>query len=310
MYLRIVLPIIVILAFGVWIFIRRQKKLARVSGISASEQLRKTLTSQKFWLLVAGFALTIGFWYTAVYWLPFKAFHRLPGPDEVIIEWLSPDPYYGISIYTTEYYVHIIYSFYRATTAFLLATLLGVPFGLLMGWNKRFYEYSFPLVEMIRPIPPLAWVPLAILMLPGIEPAVIFVTFLVAFFVTALNTLLGVQSIDQAYFRAARCLGATSKGILRDVVIPGSLPFVFTGLQIAMGASWFTLVAGEMIAGQYGLGFLIWQGYSLVKYPTIIIGMVTLGLIGYASSAVIRYVGKKLMAWRERELEGALGQEE
>ncbi|NOY64949.1 MAG: ABC transporter permease [Nitrospirae bacterium] len=256
--------------------------------------------------MILGFVLTIGFWYAAVYWLPFDAFHRLPGPDEVVIEWLSRDPYYGISIYTKEYYVHILYSTYRATVAFLLATILGVPFGLLMGWSRRFYEYSFPLVEMIRPIPPLAWVPLSILMLPGVEPAVIFVTFLVAFFVTTLNTLLGVQSIDQAYFRAALCLGAGSKEILYDVVIPGSLPYIFTGLQISMGAAWFSLVAGEMIAAQYGLGYLIWQGYSLVKYPTIIIGMVTLGFIGYASSALIRYVGKRLMAWKEQEL-GGLG---
>ncbi|GBE01554.1 bicarbonate transport system permease protein CmpB [bacterium BMS3Bbin06] len=305
MSMNFIFPIVVISAFAIWIFYYRQKKLAFFSGISTGEQIRKTLTSQRFWLLILGFVLTIGFWYVAVYWLPFKAFHRLPGPDEVITEWLSRDPYYGISIYTKEYYVHILYSTYRATTAFVLATVLGVPFGLIMGWNRRFYEYSFPLVEMIRPIPPLAWVPLAILMLPGSEPAVIFVTFLVAFFVTALNTLLGVQSIDEAYFRAARCLGASSKEILYDVVIPGSLPFIFTGLQIAMGAAWFSLVAGEMIAAQYGLGYLIWQGYSLVKYPTIIIGMLTLGIIGYISSVAIRYVGKKLMAWREQDLSGS-----
>ncbi len=297
---------ILILSFVLFIFYHQQKRLARYSGISTLSQIKKTFTSQRFWFLILGFVFTIGFWYAAVYWLPFDAFHRLPGPDEVITEWLSRDPYYGISIYTKEYYVHIIYSFYRATAAFLLATILGVPFGLLMGWSRRFYEYSFPLVEMIRPIPPLAWVPLSILMLPGVEPAVIFVTFLVAFFVTTLNTLLGVQSIDQAYFRAALCLGAGSREILYDVVIPGALPYIFTGLQISMGAAWFSLVAGEMIAAQYGLGYLIWQGYSLVKYPTIIIGMVTLGVIGYGSSAAIRHVGKRLMAWRQQEL-GGLG---
>jgi NitT/TauT family transport system permease protein len=305
--MKIILPIIVMVVLGLWLFIRQQKKRAVSTGISTAVQVKNTLTSQRFWFLILGFALTLGFWYTSVHFLPFESFHRLPGPDEVIIEWLSPDPWYGISIYTKEYYVHIVYSTYRATAAFLLATLLGVPFGLFMGWSRRFYEYSFPLVEMIRPIPPLAWVPLAILMLPGVEPSVIFVTFLVAFFVTTLNTLLGVQSISEEYFRAARCLGANSREILYDVVIPGALPFVFTGLQIAMGAAWFSLVAGEMIAAQYGLGYLIWQGYSLIKYPTIIIGMVTLGFIGYASSVGIRYVGGKLMAWREQELSGGLG---
>ena len=304
-----ILPVTVVLALGLYVFLMRQKKRAFYAGVSTRRQIINTLTSQQFWFLIIGFVSTIGLWYAAVYWTPFKAFNRMPGPDEVIIEWLSRDPYYGISIYTKEYYIHIIYSVYRATAAFVLGTVLGVPLGLLMGWNRRFYEYSFPLIEMIRPIPPLAWVPLAILMLPGVEPAVIFVTFLVAFFVTTLNTLLGVQSIDEDFFRAARSLGASSKDIFFDVVIPGALPFTFTGLQIAMGAAWFALVAGEMIAAQYGLGYLIWQGYSLVKYPTIIIGMVTLGFIGYGSSVLIRYVGRKLMAWREQELSGSFSQD-
>ena len=251
---------------------------------------------------MAGFVIFLVLWHIAVVALRLPWFNRLPGPWECLLEWLSPDPDYGVSIYTKDYYTHILYSTYRATLAFILATILGVTFGLMMGWSKKFYDYSFPLVELIRPIPPLAWVPLAILVLPGIEPAVIFVTFMVAFFVTALNTLLGVQSIDENYFRAAKCLGAGKMQLLLDVILPGSMPFIFTGLQISMGAAWFSLVAGEMIAAQYGLGFLIWDSYSLIQYPVIVIGMVTLGLVGWASSAIVRSIGRKLMAWREREL--------
>jgi NitT/TauT family transport system permease protein len=158
---------------------------------------------------------------------------------------------------------------------------------------------------MIRPIPPLAWVPFAILLFPGTEPAVIYVTFIAAFFATVLNTLLGVQSIDPVYFRAARCLGFRPRDLFAHVVFPGALPFIFTGLQLAMGLSWFALVAGEMIAGRRGLGFAIFEGYSLAQYPNIIIGMVTLGLLGYASSALVRIFGRRLMVWRERQLGGA-----
>jgi NitT/TauT family transport system permease protein len=299
----IVLSLLLLALVGVWAY--GQKKKARLYEIPWSHQVRITLTSRSFWLQISGFVLFIVGWELTVKTFGLPWFNRLPGPWECLVEWLSPDPYYGISIYTTDYYTHIIYSFYRATTAFLLATLLGVPFGLLMGWSRKFYDYSYPLVELIRPIPPLAWVPLAILVMPGDEPAVIFVTWLVAFFVTTLNTLLGVESIDENYFRAARCLGASKKRLLFDVVLPGAMPFIFTGLQISMGASWFSLVAGEMIAAQYGLGFLIWDSYSLIQYPVIIIGMVTLGVIGWASSAAVRAVGRKLMAWRERELFGS-----
>lgn len=289
-----------VLAVAAW----QQKKKAALYEIAWGAQIQKTLTSKSFWLQVGGLAAFIVFWQLTVKTFELPWFNRLPGPWECLMEWLSPDPDYGISIYTEDYYKHIIFSTYRATTAFVLATLLGVPLGLLMGWSRKFYDYAFPLVELIRPIPPLAWVPLAILVLPGDEPAVIFVTFLVAFFVTALNTLLGVESINDDYFRAARCLGASKKQLLFDVVLPGAMPFIFTGLQISMGAAWFSLVAGEMIAAQYGLGFLIWDSYSLIQYPVIVIGMVTLGVIGWISSALVRAVGRKLMAWRERELFG------
>ncbi|MFH1034091.1 MAG: ABC transporter permease [Pseudomonadota bacterium] len=298
--LIITVAVLVLLGFGAW----RQKKKAELFEISWGQQVRRTLTGRHFLLTVAGLLLIVGLWHITVSLLRLPWFNRLPGPVEVAREWFSPTPTYGISIYTWDYYVHIFYSTYRATSAFLLATLLGIPMGLLMGWNRKFYDYSFPLVELLRPIPPLAWVPLAILVLPGNEPAVIFVTFLVAFFVTTLNTLLGVESIDDNYFRAAKCLGASNRDILFDVVVPGALPFIFTGLQISMGAAWFSLVAGEMIAAQYGLGFLIWDSYSVISYPVIFIGMGTLGLIGMASSALVRLVGRKLMAWREAELSG------
>ncbi len=300
-YVVLGLILALLLALALW----QQRRKAALYERGWGEQVRVTVTSKSFWLQLGGFIAFVAFWQLTVKTFSLPWFNRLPGPWECLIEWLSPDPYYGISIYTQAYYTHIIYSTYRATTAFLLATALGVPLGLLMGWSRKFYDYSFPLVELIRPIPPLAWVPLAILVLPGDEPAVIFVTFLVAFFVTTLNTLLGVESISDDYFRAARCLGADKKRLLFDVVLPGAMPFIFTGLQISMGAAWFSLVAGEMIAAQYGLGFLIWDSYSLIQYPVIVIGMVTLGVIGWASSAIVRIIGRKLMAWRERELYGA-----
>ena len=174
--------------------------------------------------------------------------------------------------------------------------------GIFMGWKVSVHDFANSLLALLRPVPPLAWVPIAILLFPGVEPAVIFVTFLVAFFATTMNTLVGVRSIPDDYYRAASCFGASNIDVLKDVVIPGAMPSIFTGLQIAMGAAWFSLVAGEMIAAQYGLGFVIWEAYNLIQYPTIIIGMATLGLVGYLSSAVVRMIGNKLMAWHEQRL--------
>jgi NitT/TauT family transport system permease protein len=252
--------------------------------------------------MLLGFSLLLGFWYLAVEVWKLPRFEKMPGITSVVREWLAREPAFGLSVYVPDYYSHIWASVRRVLIAFALATAIGVPLGLMLGWSKRFKEYAFPVFELLRPIPALAWVPLAIVMFSGAETAVIFITFLPAFFATTLNTMLGVQSIDESQIRAAACLGAGRRQIFWHVVIPGAMPFIFTGLQISMGVGWFSLVAGEMIAGEFGLGYVIYTGYTLVTYPTIVIGMVTLGAVGYASSAAVRLVGSYLMRWRAREL--------
>jgi NitT/TauT family transport system permease protein len=263
--------------------------------------LKQWLKSPGPYLNVLGIVGFVFLWYLTTERLKLPWFGKLPGPVAVFREWVSADPAYGISIYSPEYYQHIFKSIWRVVQAFLLATCLGVPIGLFMGWKKVFKDYTFPLLETLRPIPMLAWVPLSILMWPGREASIIFLTFLGSFFATVLNTLLGVESIDEVYFRAASSLGAKPRQVFFKVILPGSLPFIFTGLQISMGFAWFSLVAGEMLAGEYGLGYLIWNSFIMVQYPVIVIAMVTLGVIGWLSSALIRMVGDRLMQWKVRE---------
>lgn len=260
------------------------------------------LKSPRPYLMLIGFALVLGFWYFAVEVWKLPRFREMPGITSVVKEWLSPSPTYGLSLYTEEYYQHIAMSVWRVAQAFFLATVLGVGFGLLLGWSRKFKEYMFPVFEMLRPIPILAWVPLAIVMFITTESAIVYLAFLASFFATALNTMLGVESIDESYLRAANCLGANRWQTFRHVIIPGALPFIFTGLQISIGVSWFSLVAAEMVSGQYGLGYVINTSYVMVRYPTIVIGMVTLGMVGYVTSALVRIAGDYLMEWRVREL--------
>lgn len=252
--------------------------------------------------MVAGFSLVLGFWYFSVEVWRLPRFEKMPGLTAVLKEWLSENPAFGLSIYTAEYYRHIWASLERVLIAFGLSTVVGVPLGLILGWSRKFKAYVFPIFELWRPVPALAWVPLAIVMFTAAESPIIFLTFLPGFFATTLNTMLGVRSIDQSYIRAAACLGANQRQIFRHTVIPGATPFIFTGLQISMGVAWFSLVAGEMIAGEFGLGYVIYTGYTLLTYPTIVIGMITLGVVGYTSSAVIRIIGDYLMRWRAREI--------
>jgi len=301
-----------------------ESKLSEIRGIDSGQELidegtgsmtswalamHRTslwLQSPRPYLMLIGFAGFIGFWYLAVEVWKLPRFAEMPGPTQVLTEWLSRDPVYGLSIFVPEYYLHIWVSTRRIAIAFFLATGIGVPLGLFLGWSPRFKQYVFPVFELLRPIPPLAWVPLAIVMFRGSETPVIFLTFLASFYATALNTMLGVESIDASYIRAASCLGAKRWQVFRHIIVPGALPFIFTGLQISVGVAWFSLVAGEMVSGQYGLGYVINTSYTMVRYPTIIIGMVTLGIVGYITSAAIRLLGDYMMQWRTREL--ALGE--
>ncbi len=262
-----------------------------------TNRLKTALLNPQFYRAMAGIVLFLVLWQLLTGVLDLPRFKLLPNPISVIKEWFSFEPLSGRSLFTQEYYLDIAYSVVRVLIAFALATVLGVGLGLIMGWNRIFYEFTFPIVEILRPMPPLSWIPLAVLVLPGVEVAVVYVTFIAGFFATVLNTLLGVYSIDKKYFLAARCLGSKPRHIFRNVVVPGALPFIFTGLQISMGVSWMSLVAGEIISGQRGLGYAIYEGYSMFQYNQVVCYMFTLGILGFISSAGIRAVGRKLMAW-------------
>lgn len=263
---------------------------------------RRSLRTTTPYLMLFGIALWILCYYLFTEGWELPRFEKLPGPVEVITEWLNPDPVWGISLFTESYYDHVIASCVRIAIAFTIATGLGVPLGLFMGWSKVFRDYTFPILETLRPIPILAWVPLAILMFSGLETPVIFLATLASLFVTTLNTLLGVDSIDESYFRAAGCLGSKPRHIFWHVVIPGALPFIFTGLQISVGVAWFSLVAAEMVSGEFGLGYMIVDSYMNVTYVSMVIGMLTLGFVGWITSALVRLVGNRMMQWRVRAL--------
>jgi ABC-type nitrate/sulfonate/bicarbonate transport system permease component len=264
-------------------------------------RLSRWLAGPAPYLMLLGYVILLGFWYLTVEVLQLPRFSEMPALTTVIQEWTSHTPTYDVSIYTPIYYQHILASLRRIGIAFFLATALGVPLGLLLGWSQTVRDYIFPVFETLRPIPILAWVPLAIIVFPGSEAPVLFLTFLASFFATTLNTLLGVRSIDNSYLLAAQCLGASRRQLFRHVIVPGALPFIFTGLQISVGVAWFSLVAAEMVSGKYGLGYLINTSYTLVQFPNIVIGMLTLGIVGYATSALVRLVGSRLMTWQTRD---------
>jgi NitT/TauT family transport system permease protein len=188
-------------------------------------------------------------------------------------------------------------SMVRILTGFVIAQILGVPLGLLLGFSHKARELIFPLIELARPVPPLAWVPVSVIFWPSAEMSMIFVTFLGAFFTVVLNIVEGIAAIDERYLRAASSLGAGKSDIFWHVMLPASLPSVLVGMTVGMGITWCVVVAAEMIATNTGLGYLTWRGYVAGEFPLIVVGMLSIGLAGYLSSGLIRRIGLHFTPW-------------
>ncbi len=196
-------------------------------------------------------------------------------------------------------YNHVLYSLYRVGLGFSVACVLGIPLGLLMGWFPQFYRLFSPIIELVRPIPPLAWIPIAIVWLGiGIRSAV-FIIFLGAFFPVLLNTASGVLSINSILLDAAKTLNATQKDIFFKVLVPGSLPSIFVGMRIGMGVAWMTLVAAEFtgVKEGYGLGFMIMTARDIQRPDEILAGMFIIGMIGFTIDWLLRRWESSVRPW-------------
>lgn len=188
-------------------------------------------------------------------------------------------------------------SMIRILIGFLLAQLIGIPLGILMATNRISFNTIFPITEILRPVPPVAWIPIAIIFWPTREASTIFIIFLGAFWIVLLNTIGGTSAIDPAYRRAALSLGSSRWHLFRYIIFPASLPSIVTGMVVGMGICWEMVVAAEMIAGDTGLGYLLWQSFEINARAQVIVCMIVIGIAGFASSALIRRLGRLLTPW-------------
>ncbi|MDB5808728.1 MAG: transporter permease [Betaproteobacteria bacterium] len=223
----------------------------------------------------------------------------VPAPTEVLAAWAKVvgDPGYWQSWYM---------SFFRVMAGFVTAMLIGIPFGLMLAVSRTAYGVGFPLFEVLRPIPPLAWVPASIIFWPTQEMSIAFVTFLGAFYTIVINVVGGARSIDTRYFQAARSMGSGQWDIFWRIILPGTLPSIMIGSAVGMGITWEVVVAAEMISGGGsqiggtsggGLGFFIWNSYVGGSYEQIVVGMISIGIAGFISSELLRALGRRVTPW-------------
>lgn len=262
---------------------------------SSPPRRRLPVMTSRYLVRIAALLTALVIWHLAASsgFNVFINFENVPTPllvGEALITQLS----------SSEFYLHIVHSLERIAIAYGYAVVLGVLTGVMMGRSRWAEDIILPYIELFRPIPAVAWIPLAILMLPTEQSSIVFITFLGAFFPIVLNTVHGVEQTPDVLIRAARSLGASKKAILWHVVIPGAMPSIVAGLAIGMGVAWFSLLAGEIISGQYGIGYFTWTSYTLVKYPEIIIGMLTIGGLGTLCTLLVRKACTPLLHWQAK----------
>lgn len=222
----------------------------------------------------------------------FINFENVPSPTKVWSAFIT-------HLADQEFYIHITVSIRRILIGFGLATVFGILIGTLTGRSRIVRAMVLPYIEIIRPIPAVAWIPMAILMWPTEESSIIYITFLGALFPIILNTIHGVEQTPEVLVRAAKSLGASQLQIFWHVVLPSALPSISAGLAIGMGVSWFSLLAGEIISGQYGIGYFTWNAYSLINYPDIVVGMLIIGGLGTLSTYLVRALMNPALRWQK-----------
>ncbi len=275
---------------------------------NATSQGRSTVATNVAWrrqnlrknakMFAIGTGSTVGF---VVLWIALTDWTRtisplfLPSPIAVLerIIQFSAEPYQG-----TTFGGHILASVQIVLLGWLIAGLIGLPMGILMGWNERVRQIISPVFNLLRPIPPIAWIPLAILWFGLGDPARIFVVIVSAVVPWVLNSYEAIAGLDKLLLRAGRTLGASPLRTLGEIAIPTSVPTLLGGARIALGNAWMTIVAAELLGATRGLGFVALNARQTLDADIMVAAMVLIGLLGVAFSEILRFFERRLSRWR------------
>lgn len=233
------------------------------------------------------------FWHFAVL-VKVPGFAELPTPFEVVKTFIFDH------MIDKDYWISWWISFKRVVIGFLLAQIIGIPIGVAFGGSKVIRNLFYPVFELMRPIPPLAWVPVSILFWPTNESSIIFITFIGAFFIIVVNVFEGMTTIKKEHIWLAQSLGATKTSMFLKIIIPSLIPSIAVGMTLGIAITWNVVIAAEMIASDNGLGRLTWEGYVSSTPEVVIVGMISIGFAGYLSTLIVDQIERKMMPWKYR----------
>ncbi|MFC6063047.1 ABC transporter permease [Streptomyces ochraceiscleroticus] len=217
-------------------------------------------------------------------------FGRLPSATDVVSA-------FGARVTADAYWRDLGSSLTRVLAGFALAAVAGIATGVALARSRTVSDLLRPLLEAARPVPAIALVPVAILLFPSNEQGITAITFAAAYFPVVVSTRHAVRALSPNWEEAVRTMGGGRFRVLAGVVLPGALPGVFGGLSVGIGVAWICVIAAEMISGEYGVGYRTWQDYTLVDYPGVFVGMVTIGALGWLTSSAVELLGRRVTRW-------------
>jgi nitrate/nitrite transport system permease protein len=187
----------------------------------------------------------------------------------------------------------VLFSLGRVGAGFGLAVLVGLPAGFLIGGSKVFERAWMPLIQILRPVSPLAWLPIGLLLFKAVNPSAIFVIFITSIWPIILNTAMGVRSIPDDYTNVARVLNLNRYELVTKIFVPSTLPYILTGMQLSLSIAWMVIVAAEMLTGGIGIGFYIWDEWNNLSVPSIIVAILVIGLVGIGLELIMTLVRRR-----------------
>jgi nitrate ABC transporter permease subunit len=222
----------------------------------------------------------------------------LPGPVRVVQETWDPliiNPFFQGDGTNQGLFWQLSASLKRVAVGYLLAAVVGISLGILIGISTLMFRALDPIFQVLRTIPPLAWLPISLAALRDAQPAAIFVIFITAIWPIIINTAVGVQNIPQDYTNVAKVLQLSKPEYFTKVLLPASVPYIFTGLRIAIGLSWLAIVAAEMLTGGVGIGFFIWDAYNSGNLSEVILAILYVGIVGLLLDRLVSFIAARVV---------------
>ncbi len=246
----------------------------------------------------AGWAAVGAAVFIALWALVARSSPDLPGPDEAFtaLRKLLRYPFYDLGPNDKGIGIQLGVSLLKVFTGFVCAVMVGVPLGFLIGGSRKAWAAVNPIIQILRPVSPLAWFPIGLVVLKDVQHAATFVVFITSLWPTVINTAAGASSVPVDQRNVARVFKFGRTAYVRHVVIPHSLPSIITGMRLSMGIAWMVIVAAEMLAGNTGIGYFVWNSYNGGSLANVIAAIVTIGLVGVVLDTAFMRLGKKVEA--------------